>query len=224
MSGSRRSTRSRATCARASMPARISHAWFHCPTTTSRLRSSASAKADGHLRAPRRSETRTGGRCRPHVHGARCFRPRPPERRLRGRPSAPAARCRRAVSCHRRMGKPRVLPGLAGQPGPRSAVGRARAAPRRTCGSRRALRGGALKTFRVAMDIGGTFTDFVVVDEAAGSTYSGKVLTTPANPAEGVLAGLEQFIPELRGIEFLVHGTTVGLNSFLEGKGTRVPL
>ena len=81
-----------------------------------------------------------------------------------------------------------------------------------------------MKTFRVAMDIGGTFTDFVVVDEAAGSTYSGKVLTTPANPAEGVLAGLEQFIPELRGIEFLVHGTTVGLNSFLERKGTRVLL
>jgi N-methylhydantoinase A len=74
------------------------------------------------------------------------------------------------------------------------------------------------------MDIGGTFTDFVVVDEAAGSTYSGKVLTTPANPAEGVLAGLEQFVPELRGIEFLVHGTTVGLNSFLERKGTRVLL
>src|SRR5438034_2550984 len=74
------------------------------------------------------------------------------------------------------------------------------------------------------MAIGGTFTDFVVVDEAAGSTYSGKVLTTPANPAEGVLAGLEQFIPELRGIEFLVHGTTVGLNSFLERKGTRVLL
>lgn len=81
-----------------------------------------------------------------------------------------------------------------------------------------------MKTFRVAMDIGGTFTDFVVVDEAAGSTYSGKVLTTPANPAEGVLTGLEQFVPELRGIEFLVHGTTVGLNSFLERKGTRVLL
>jgi N-methylhydantoinase A len=77
---------------------------------------------------------------------------------------------------------------------------------------------------RVAMDIGGTFTDFVVVDEAAGRTSSGKVLSTPANPAEGVLVGLEQFVPELGGIEFLVHGTTVGLNAFLERKGTRVLL
>jgi N-methylhydantoinase A len=79
-------------------------------------------------------------------------------------------------------------------------------------------------TTRVAMDIGGTFTDFVVIDEAAGSTSSGKVLSTPANPAEGVLEGLEQSVPELGGIEFLVHGTTVGLNSFLERKGTRVLL
>jgi N-methylhydantoinase A len=81
-----------------------------------------------------------------------------------------------------------------------------------------------VSTTRVAMDIGGTFTDFVVVDEAAGRTSSGKVLSTPANPAEGVLVGLEQFVPELGGIEFLVHGTTVGLNAFLERKGTRVLL
>ena len=79
--------------------------------------------------------------------------------------------------------------------------------------------------YRVAMDIGGTFTDFVVFDEGKdGETSSGKVLTTPANPAEGVLAGLRQFIPELTGIEFLVHGTTVGLNAFLERKGTRLLL
>jgi N-methylhydantoinase A len=81
-----------------------------------------------------------------------------------------------------------------------------------------------VSTTRVAMDIGGTFTDFVVIDEAAGSTSSGKVLSTPANPAEGVLEGLGQFVPELGEIEFLVHGTTVGLNSFLERKGTRVLL
>ena len=81
-----------------------------------------------------------------------------------------------------------------------------------------------MSTTRVAMDIGGTFTDFVVVDEAAGTTVSGKALSTPANPAEGVLDGLEQFVPELGGIEFLVHGTTVGLNAFLERKGTRVLL
>ena len=81
-----------------------------------------------------------------------------------------------------------------------------------------------MSTTRVAMDIGGTFTDFVVVEEAAGRTSSGKVLSTPANPAEGVLEGLEEFVPALGAIEFLVHGTTVGLNAFLERKGTRVLL
>jgi N-methylhydantoinase A len=82
-----------------------------------------------------------------------------------------------------------------------------------------------MSSYRVAIDIGGTFTDFVVVEDGERpGTRSGKVLTTPANPAQGVLTGLEQFVPELRGIEFLVHGTTVGLNAFLERKGTRVLL
>jgi N-methylhydantoinase A len=72
------------------------------------------------------------------------------------------------------------------------------------------------------MDIGGTFTDFVVVEN--GATRSGKVLTTPANPAEGVLDGLQQFVKAPDAIEFIVHGTTVGLNAFLERKGTRVLL
>jgi N-methylhydantoinase A len=72
------------------------------------------------------------------------------------------------------------------------------------------------------MDIGGTFTDFVVHDGTnGGAVSSGKVLTTPANPAEGVLEGLRQFVAEPEALEFLVHGTTVGLNAFLERKGTR---
>jgi N-methylhydantoinase A len=78
--------------------------------------------------------------------------------------------------------------------------------------------------YRVAMDIGGTFTDFVVVDEREQRTWSGKEPTTPANPADGVLAGLGRVVPELGEIAFIVHGTTVGLNAFLERKGTRVLL
>jgi N-methylhydantoinase A len=82
-----------------------------------------------------------------------------------------------------------------------------------------------LSGYRVAMDIGGTFTDFVLVDGTDhGETSSGKVLTTPANPADAVLEGLGQFVPDPSAIEFLVHGTTVGLNAFLERKGTRVLL
>ena len=82
-----------------------------------------------------------------------------------------------------------------------------------------------MNDLRVAMDIGGTFTDFVVVEGGdLGVTSSGKVLTTPANPADGVLEGLRQFTSELTAVDFLVHGTTVGLNAFLERKGTRLLL
>lgn len=79
-------------------------------------------------------------------------------------------------------------------------------------------------SFRAAMDIGGTFTDFVVLDEAKAATITGKTSTTPANPELGVLEGLSQFVPDASSVSFIVHGTTVGLNSFLERRGTRVLL
>ena len=79
-------------------------------------------------------------------------------------------------------------------------------------------------SYRVAMDIGGTFTDFVMVDEGSQVTSTGKTSTTPASPEQGVLEGLTQVVPELPAISFIVHGTTVGLNAFLERKGTRVLL
>ncbi len=74
------------------------------------------------------------------------------------------------------------------------------------------------------MDIGGTFTDFVVVDQDARKAFTGKSLSTPHDPAESVLSGLRQLIPRPDDITFIVHGTTVGLNAFLERKGTRVLL
>ena len=79
-------------------------------------------------------------------------------------------------------------------------------------------------SYRVAMDIGGTFTDFVMIDEGSQVTSTGKTSTTPASPEQGVLEGLTQVVPELPAISFIVHGTTVGLNAFLERKGTRVLL
>jgi N-methylhydantoinase A len=84
--------------------------------------------------------------------------------------------------------------------------------------------GVVVSRYRVAMDIGGTFTDFVVVDTAEERTWTGKTSTTPDSPDRGVLEGLVQFVPDLTGMEFIVHGTTVGLNAFLERKGTRVLL
>ncbi|MEM7343739.1 MAG: hydantoinase/oxoprolinase family protein [Chloroflexota bacterium] len=80
-----------------------------------------------------------------------------------------------------------------------------------------------MSNYRVSADIGGTFTDFVV-EEESGSVFTGKVPTTPQNPALGVLEGLQGLVPTPENIKFLVHGTTVGLNAFLERKGERVLL
>jgi N-methylhydantoinase A len=77
--------------------------------------------------------------------------------------------------------------------------------------------------FRVSADIGGTFTDFVFEDEN-GQTHIGKVPTTPQNPSRGVLEGLNARFSALSQIDFFVHGTTVGLNAFLERRGARVLL
>jgi N-methylhydantoinase A len=78
--------------------------------------------------------------------------------------------------------------------------------------------------YRVSADIGGTFTDFVVADEETGAVFTGKVPSTPENAARAVIDGLKDLIPDMPEIGFLVHGTTVGLNAFLERKGARVLL
>jgi N-methylhydantoinase A len=80
-----------------------------------------------------------------------------------------------------------------------------------------------MSKYRVSADIGGTFTD-LVVEPSDGPVFVGKVATTPGNPAEGVIDGIQQLIPDASDIEFFVHGTTVGLNAFLERKGERVLL
>ena len=81
-----------------------------------------------------------------------------------------------------------------------------------------------MSRYRVSVDIGGTFTDFVVHDEEQGYAFTGKVLSTPDDPARGVITGLTGLIDDLSNIAFLVHGTTVGLNAFLERRGERVLL
>ena len=78
--------------------------------------------------------------------------------------------------------------------------------------------------YRIAADIGGTFTDFVIQEYESKKTFTSKVLSTPKNPAIAVMNGINKFKLDLKNIEFLVHGTTVGLNAFLERKGARVLL
>lgn len=77
--------------------------------------------------------------------------------------------------------------------------------------------------FRVSADIGGTFTDIVVEDAANKNIKTIKVLSTPENPANAVFEGLNSNL-NIKDVNFIVHGTTVGLNAFLERKGSRVLL
>jgi N-methylhydantoinase A len=76
----------------------------------------------------------------------------------------------------------------------------------------------------VGVDVGGTFTDLVAVDERSGAVRVFKVPSTPANQADGVLAGLRALCGGCGGIRRLVHGSTVATNTVLEGKGARVAL
>ena len=74
------------------------------------------------------------------------------------------------------------------------------------------------------MDIGGTFTDVVAYDEATGTYVAGKAATTPQDLTEGVFAALDQVIESPSEIGFTVHGTTQGLNAFLQRRGEQVLL
>ena len=76
-------------------------------------------------------------------------------------------------------------------------------------------------SIRLGVDIGGTFTDVFVLDEAAGTARVAKVPSTPANQAIGFLSGLESGAGDLTALSTVVHGTTVATNALLERKGAR---
>ena len=78
--------------------------------------------------------------------------------------------------------------------------------------------------YRVALDIGGTFTDAVAYDEETGAYVAGKASTTPGNLTEGVFNALATVVDDPSQVGFAVHGTTQGLNAFLERRGVRVLL
>jgi N-methylhydantoinase A len=74
------------------------------------------------------------------------------------------------------------------------------------------------------MDIGGTFTDVVAYDETTGAYMAGKASTTPHDLTLGVFAALDQIVTSPSEIAFTVHGTTQGLNAFLQRRGERILL
>ncbi|MTW84495.1 hydantoinase/oxoprolinase family protein [Virgibacillus dakarensis] len=78
--------------------------------------------------------------------------------------------------------------------------------------------------YRLAADIGGTFTDVVLFDKQTGQYNAEKVPTTVKNLSDGVLSGINRMVQDFNEVDFFVHGTTVGLNAFLERKGANMAL
>jgi N-methylhydantoinase A len=77
---------------------------------------------------------------------------------------------------------------------------------------------------RLAIDIGGTFTDLVALDETTGEVTLEKALTTPANFADGVTDTMEKAGLEAGDVSQFVHGTTVVINALTERRGAVVAL
>ena len=74
---------------------------------------------------------------------------------------------------------------------------------------------------RIGIDTGGTFTDVVAVDEDTGTVVTTKTPSTPADPAEGFLAGIDKILDLIgarRTDRVGLHGTTVATNQLLQGK------
>ncbi len=83
-------------------------------------------------------------------------------------------------------------------------------------------------SYRLAVDVGGTFTDLLLFNERTGDLVLAKTPSTPGDPSVGVLTGIRK-VAGLAGIDpnevsLILHGTTVATNTVLEGKGARVGL
>ena len=82
--------------------------------------------------------------------------------------------------------------------------------------------------YRLGCDIGGTFTDFVLVNDDTGEFQINKCLTTPGDPSDAVEAGIREMLERTPGfmpqIEEIIHGTTLVINAIIERKGARTGL
>src|SRR5690349_12064005 len=83
-------------------------------------------------------------------------------------------------------------------------------------------------SYRLGVDVGGTFTDVLLVDEETGSTWRAKTASTPSDQSVGVLHGIDKVCAEAgvdrSAVAHVLHGTTVATNAILEGKGATVGL
>ena len=83
-------------------------------------------------------------------------------------------------------------------------------------------------SYRLGVDVGGTFTDLLLVDDSNGETYTAKVPSTPEDSSIGVLDGINRICSQsdidLSKVSQVMHGTTVATNAVLTGKGAKVGL
>ncbi len=83
-------------------------------------------------------------------------------------------------------------------------------------------------SYRLGVDVGGTFTDLVLINEDSGETFTAKVPSTPEDSSIGVLNGVARICDESgvdpEAIKLVMHGTTVATNAVLTGRGAKVGL
>ena len=83
-------------------------------------------------------------------------------------------------------------------------------------------------SYRLGVDVGGTFTDLLLINEQSGTTFTAKVPSTPEDSSVGVLNGIARICEESgvnpNEVELVMHGTTVATNAVLTGKGATVGL
>ena len=81
---------------------------------------------------------------------------------------------------------------------------------------------------RIGIDVGGTFTDIVLIDDVTGQIHYTKVLTTHDDLAKGVISGIDKILgvvgTAFGQVDYMVHGTTIGTNALIELKGARTGL
>ena len=84
------------------------------------------------------------------------------------------------------------------------------------------------KRIRIGVDVGGTFTDFVLVDEHRDMIFTGKQLTTPTDPSKAICEGVRRISREAAietsELDGIVHGTTLVTNAVIERLGAKVGL
>ena len=77
---------------------------------------------------------------------------------------------------------------------------------------------------RIGIDVGGTFTDIVIIDEAKGELEIDKVLSTPRDPSQAIIDYIERRNLTMEEVRTFTHGTTVATNAVIERKGAKLGL